>query len=874
MLNIGRQDYRVNFNFEHLDIALASIALYALVVLVFLILIFIKKKFRTYKVFTYFIRVTTILLLLLTVSGPFLESEKLSSKSYVLIDVSDSNHEPLMQEMLSKLESIRQEGVERHYIPFAGNVYSNTLDSLGSGYRDLKLSWSKLDIGKTNLEKALSSLENKEPGSIILVSDGYETEGNVIGITPGLKQSGFKIYPLLPENVSPQQEVLAISNLYAPLVSRAGSAVNIKTSIRNDTKEAQNGLLEIKHGDKTIFSRNVEISPAKEEIFSAESDPSQEGIKEINAVFTPSKKTYASSSRTIFLSGEKGEKILLISGAQEDQRFLVPVMQSQSYQLKSLLPDDLKNGFPEIKDYKAVIFNNIALNQIPKGSASTLEDYVEQGGSFIMIGGNRSFGLGGYINSPIEEVLPVELLPPQKEEKRLNVAVQLLLDKSRSMADGNRIDFAKEAAIEVVDNLKDEDYLGVMGFDVNPFVVIRLARLSEIRSEATRRIGLLYPNKGTSVVAAIDEGRRDLVRVNAGRKHMLILTDGEITDAPKHYYYEMIKQVRLLGITVSTVMLGSEGDQSMLQQMADLGGGAFYRTTDARALPKIFISDLKVASGERTMKEQSEYAVRVGPSGTISTIIESYPDLKGYVQTKIKNKANLELVALAQNKAEPLLASWSYGKGKSIAFTSDANGRWSQSWIGWARFQIFWQNLIDSLRTESESPSEQVKFDLRTYYENAKLNIDLSVYSEAERSSIDAEIILPDKSSKSINLRAVAPGRYFAEIENPKAGKYEFHAKFAAKSLTPVAFYLSGDLLGEIKGQGFNMPLLRNLADTSGGKINPTIEDLKGEEYTSLIKDDISIYLILAALALLLLEILLREGAISLRSKYFPLRST
>src|SRR5205085_1609053 len=150
-------------------------------------------------------------------------------------------------------------------------------------------------------------------------------------------------------------------------------------------------------------------------------------------------------------------------------------------------------------------------------------------------------------------------------EKRLNLAVQLLIDKSKSMAEGNKINFAKEAAVKIVDNLKDEDYIGVLGFDTNPFVVIRLSQVASVRTEAERRISLLYPNKGTSLVASLDEARRDLVRVSAGRKHMLILTDGEITDAPKQYYYELVKQIRLLGITISTVMVGSEGDESMLK---------------------------------------------------------------------------------------------------------------------------------------------------------------------------------------------------------------------------------------------------------------------------------------------------------------------
>ena len=40
-----------------------------------------------------------------------------------------------------------------------------------------------------------------------------------------------------------------------------------------------------------------------------------------------------------------------------------------------------------------------------------IRDYVRRGGSFAMIGGERSFGAGGYADTPIAEILPVELRP-------------------------------------------------------------------------------------------------------------------------------------------------------------------------------------------------------------------------------------------------------------------------------------------------------------------------------------------------------------------------------------------------------------------------------------------------------------------------------
>ena len=41
-----------------------------------------------------------------------------------------------------------------------------------------------------------------------------------------------------------------------------------------------------------------------------------------------------------------------------------------------------------------------------------IKEYVQRGGSFLMIGGDRSFAEGGYAGTAIEQILPVKLGAP------------------------------------------------------------------------------------------------------------------------------------------------------------------------------------------------------------------------------------------------------------------------------------------------------------------------------------------------------------------------------------------------------------------------------------------------------------------------------
>ncbi|MBC5580129.1 cytoplasmic protein [Anaerofilum sp. BX8] len=81
----------------------------------------------------------------------------------------------------------------------------------------------------------------------------------------------------------------------------------------------------------------------------------------------------------------------------------------------------------ELAQYDVVMFSDVGANTMnlpmdvfmrlhpTTNKLEILREYVEQGGAFVMIGGYLSFqgiqARGAYKNTPVEELLPVELLP-------------------------------------------------------------------------------------------------------------------------------------------------------------------------------------------------------------------------------------------------------------------------------------------------------------------------------------------------------------------------------------------------------------------------------------------------------------------------------
>ncbi len=840
-------------NFEHPGLLYLIILTGALVLMTFR-----HRGSRTLSAFTIatarFLALATAVIAL---AGPYTTTERPAESLLALIDTSASVSETMGEELLRRASALSKEvGVPLKVLPFAKTVAPVAVALESTSYQTLRSAWEKLDSGATNIELALTTVPSSDGAVSLLLSDGYETIGSVV---PHLSSmSTARIYPLAVGGGA-EDEAITISHLHTPLTVKAQKSAEIRTTLTNSQSTPRNGTLTIKHGDKSVLSKSISVPPGQDLTVLAQSDPSLEGLNPITATFAWSDSGGAHSiSRAGWLSGEKRDKVLLLSGSPDDERYLPQILNSQAYQLRTQNTSSNLSSLGKPEDYRVIILNNIPRSAVPSTFLDAVPSAVRGGASFVMIGGNKSFGLGGYIDTSIESILPVKLVPPHTEKKRLNIAVQLVIDKSRSMAAESKLDFAKSASNQVLESLKDEDYLGIIGFDEFPFLALPLSPVGQSRSIARDRIGRLFPRSKTNLFPALDEARNGLMRVNAGRKHAIVLTDGKLPDAGE-YYFELLRQMRGVGITVSTVLIGSDDDQGFLAQMAQRGGGSYYQTNDPSNLPKIFLSDVKVASGEQTLKETSELYVSPGPSGIISTSLSSFPSLRGFVQTLARDSANTELIIAEDDKAYPLLATWEVGQGRAVAFTSDANGRWSSNWMRWQSINEFWSDILESSLPKGAGTSSSIPFDARSWLDGGDLVIDLTIYQDTGSSRISGSILTPMGDDRILNFQSLSPGHYQARLDRPTAGTYKATVRVGDATLPTVAWTLSGELFGEQPRRRPNTPLLEQIASQTGGKVNPSAEDLKSSISVLSDKEGKQPLFLLIALALLFAEILVRE---------------
>src|ERR1051325_4428576 len=139
------------------------------------------------------------------------------------------------------------------------------------------------------------------------------------------------------------------------------------------------------------------------------------------------------------------------------------------------MPDSLS----DLQNYELLILSNVPATAITQRQMNLTRTYVQDlGGGLIMLGGDQSFGLGGYYKTTIEEILPVRS-DFEREKETPSLAMVLVIDKSGSMG-GQSIEMAKDAAKAAVELLGPKDKVGVIAFEGETFWI------AEVQSAANK----------------------------------------------------------------------------------------------------------------------------------------------------------------------------------------------------------------------------------------------------------------------------------------------------------------------------------------------------------------------------------------------------
>lgn len=689
---------------------------------------------------------------------------------------------------------------------------------------------------------------------IVLLTDGNQTTGDALKAALG---GGVPISTVaLATRSEPEVQVSAVK---LPAQVRQGEPFYVEVVL--DSNHDDEGQIEVFRGAHRVVSEQRPIKKG-ENRFRFQQTVTNERLANYTARVQGLKSDTLldnnADSGLVFTAGKP--RVLIVESDPRLIRELTFALEREDIQVDVRPPTGMPDSLSDLQNYELLILSNVPATALSQRQMEVARSYVQDlGGGFMMLGGEQSFGLGGYYKSVLEEILPVRS-DFEKEKEKPSLAMVLVIDKSGSMG-GDKIEMAKSAARSAVELLGPSDQIAVIAFDGATYTISEMQSASN-KGRISDEISRIEAGGGTTMYPALEQAHEVLLATPAKLKHVIALTDG-ISEAAD--FAGLAATMNSARITVSTVAVGSDSDTGLLEEIAKTGNGRYYFTDDPAAVPQIFAKETVTAS-KSAIDEQPFVPQIIRKTQAFSGIdLEAAPFLLGYVMTRAKPTSE---VILATEKGDPLLVWWRYGLGMTVAFTSDAKSRWAAEWLPWPGYPKFWAQVVRHTMRKSDAKGMAVDVAQR----GGRATLVLDAVDATGRFVNDAEtevtLIDPQLGTRKLPLAQTAPGRYTGEFETPRAGAYhvELTQKKNGQELYRQSRGLSVGYSDELRLRPTNENLLKRVAEVSGGKANITADQVFAPEARIAMRPTpLWPWLVTAAVLLLVLDVALRRIDLSQR---------
>ena len=643
---------------------------------------------------------------------------------------------------------------------------------------------------------------------LVLVSDGRQNLGDAAEAVSALRADGVRV-DVVGVGQAPASEAMVLS-IDAPQQLREGQTATATVHLRSTGQAA--GHLTLIVDDREVASRDITL-PAGASTQTFDIPSLAIGIHPVRAELQAQPDTYPEnnvSEAAVRVLGRPSA--LVLEGKQDEGKNVAAALQAAGMNVERRPAAGAPTDTTTLGRFDSTVVVDAPSDSFPSDSLTAIAASVHDlGKGLVTIGGPTSYGPGGWQGTPLESALPVRMDLPQRKDKP-KVAVVLVME---TMEDQYADKVVLDAASSVIDKLAPNDLVAVT--DGRQGFLVDMTPASDKKAIFSKMSGANLGDPA-SYLPFVQKATDALLKTDAPLKHIVILGDGDAEESQPQDMQNFLHDALGKGVTTSSIAVDVHGQAQNMTYMQDLarwGGGRFYQSNSASQVPDLFLKE-SVAS-LKPWFEQDPFYPKIAAAGDLLQGVptDSFPQLGGYVVTTPKQNAEQYLTS---GKQDPVLAAWSYGLGRAVAWTSDSTGTWTNGFLRSPVSAALFARMV--AWTLPGRGDNRVQVDAQPSGDGLQVTV---TGPQDTGTTAQLGVLRPDFKSQDSNqeLVPVAPGRWQGMITGTGVGTYLLH----------VALMKGGQLLGQADSAvsvsyspeyldlGRDDGLLRQVAHNGSGKV-------------------------------------------------------
>ncbi len=590
------------------------------------------------------------------------------------------------------------------------------------------------------LRHALRAVPEGAGGAVTLISDGLSTDDGWHRAVQELTERGLPLHAIALEAADEDVRPVGLQPLDELRVGHVG---RVRVAVAARDAQVQLTL----RADGEVVGEPVAVACRGVASVDMPIEPARAGFVELAVEARRTDAADADASTDVLtrtVAVQDPLRVLYLGGRVQQASGYVAQLLGAGFAVREPSGDAI-----DLADVDLTMLDDRAATDVPAAWQQAVAEAVQQRGMGLFVSGGRSaFGPGGYHDTVIETISPVEYV--QKEEKKdPSTTLAVVIDTSGSMV-GNRMTLAKEVARLAIRRLLPHDKVGIVEFyGTKQWAAPIQSAANSI--DLQRAINRLGASGGTVLFPAIEECYYALKNVQTRYKHVLVVTDAGVETGP---YESLLRKMADEGIAVSTVLVGPGRHSEFLVELADWGGGRYYHSPDRFNLPELLLKKPSTSMLPPYRPGNYEVETRGGRGWWGDVDPSQIPPVQTLVETSPRPGADV-LMSVA-GSGRPVLTSWQYGLGRVTAMTTEPVGPGTLGWRAWGGYGPMLGRLLARTSRSAQPP---FTFALRRAHE--RLHVEAR---SAVRGARPPRLARPGADGAEVGLAEVAPGVFRGEL--------------------------------------------------------------------------------------------------------------